>query len=153
MDHIDIDEVETGGFGRDVEMRPLTDALGAEDMAINHYRLDPGEGFSGGMHTHLDQEELFVILSGTATFETEDGEVEVGEGEAIRFAPGEYQTGSNEGEEPVEALALGAPGESTEVRVPVECRECGHDALAAVPGDDGMAFVCPECGTEADLPT
>ena len=153
MEHIEIDEVETGGFGRDAEMRPLTDALGTEDMAINHYRLDPGEGFSGGLHAHLDQEEVFVILSGTATFETEDGTVEVGEGEAIRFAPGEYQTGSNEGEVAVDALALGAPADSTEVRVPVECRECGHEALAAVPGDDGMAFACPECGTEADLPT
>ena len=104
MEHIEIDEVETGGFGRDAEMRPLTDALGTEDMAINHYRLDPGEGFSGGLHAHLDQEEVFVILSGTATFETESDAVEVGAGEAIRFAPGEYQTGSNDGEEPVEAL-------------------------------------------------
>ncbi|QZX98945.1 cupin domain-containing protein [Halobaculum rubrum] len=153
MEHIEIDEVETGGFGNDVEMRRLTDALGTEDMAINHYRLEPGEGFSGGLHTHLDQEEVFVILSGAATFETEDGTVEVGEGEAVRFAPGEYQTGSNEGDEAVDALALGAPADSTEVRVPVECRECGHEALAAVPDDDGMGFVCPECGTEADLPT
>ena len=153
MEHIDIDEAETGGFGRDVEMHRLTDALGTEDMAINHYRLDPGEGFSGGMHTHLDQEEVFVILSGTATFETEEGAVEVDQGEAVRFAPGEYQTGSNEGEAAVAALALGAPADSTEVRVPVTCRECGHDALAAVPGDDSMEFVCPECGTEADLPT
>lgn len=153
MEHIEIEDVEPGGFGGDATMRRLTGALGAEDLSINHYRLDPGEGFSGGKHTHLDQEELFVVLSGTATFDTEAGTVELDEGEAIRFAPGEYQTGYNDGDEQVEALALGAPANSTEIRVPVECRECGHDALAAVPGDDGMTFVCPECGTAADLPT
>ncbi|MFC7071320.1 cupin domain-containing protein [Halobaculum lipolyticum] len=153
MEHVDIDDVDEGGFGNGVTMRPLADPLGAEDLAINHYRLEPGEGFSGGLHTHLDQEELFVVLSGTATFETMDDEVEVGAGEAIRFAPGEYQTGRNEGEEPVEALALGAPANSTEVRVPAECRECGHDALAAIPAEDGMAFECPECGAAADLPS
>ncbi|MFC7096010.1 cupin domain-containing protein [Halobaculum marinum] len=153
MEHVDIDAVEESGFGNGVSVRRLTGALGAEDLAINHYQLEPGEGFSGGMHTHLDQEELFVILSGTATFETPDDTVVVDEGEAIRFAPGEYQTGSNDGDEPVEALALGAPADSTEVRVPVECRECGHEALAAIPAEEGMAFECPECGTEADLPT
>ncbi|MFC7137021.1 cupin domain-containing protein [Halobaculum litoreum] len=153
MEHVDIDDVAEGGFGNGVTMRKLADPLGAEDLAINHYELAPGEGFSGGMHTHLDQEELFVVLSGTATFETPEETVGVAAGEAIRFAPGEYQTGSNEGDEPVEALALGAPADSTEVRVPVECRECGHDALAAIPAEEGMAFECPECGTAADLPT
>ncbi|WP_284013896.1 cupin domain-containing protein [Halobaculum litoreum] len=153
MEHVDIDDVAEGGFGNGVTMRKLADPLGAEDLAINHYELAPGEGFSGGMHTHLDQEELFVVLSGTATFETPEETVDVAAGEAIRFAPGEYQTGSNEGDEPVEALALGAPADSTEVRVPVECRECGHDALAAIPAEEGMAFECPECGTAADLPT
>lgn len=153
MEHIAIDDVDPSGFGNDVAVRRLTGPLGADDLAINHYRLDPGERFSGGKHTHLDQEELFVVLDGTATFDTEEGTVEVDEGEAIRFAPGEYQTGYNDADDPVAALALGAPADSTEVRVPVECRECGHEALAAIPAEEGMAFECPECGTEADLPT
>lgn len=153
MEHVTIDDVDPSDFGNGVSVRKLSDPLAASDLAINHYRLDPGEGFSGGKHTHLDQEELFVVLSGTATFDTEEGAVEVDDGEAIRFAPGEYQTGYNDGDVAVEALALGAPANSTEVRVPVECRECGHDALAALPAEEGMAFECPECGTEADLPT
>lgn len=152
MDHIDIDEAERGGpTGSDVGMRPLGDPLGTDDVAVNFYRLEPGEGFSGGMHAHLDQEEVFVVVEGEATFETTDDEVTVGPREAIRFAPGEYQTGRNEGDTEVVALALGAPKESTEIRVPTACRECGNDTLAAEPSEDGIRFVCPECGAEADL--
>ncbi len=54
---------------------------------------------------------MFLVQSGTATFETEDGDVRVGAGEASRFAPGEWQRGHNEGDERVVALALGAPQE------------------------------------------
>jgi ribosomal protein S27AE len=29
-----------------------------------------------------------------------------------------------------------------------ECPECGNENMQAVPGDDGMRLVCPECETE-----
>ena len=147
MEHVSTDDVEAGGMS-DADVRGLAGPLGTEDVAINHYTLAPGERFSGGLHTHMDQEEVFYVLSGEATFETLDGEVAVGAGEAIRFAPGEYQSGKNAGDEPVTALALGAPKDSEDVRVPQECRDCGHENMRAVPGDDGFTLVCPECGTE-----
>ena len=50
--------------------RSLTRALGAEDVAINYYELDPGESFAFGYHRHADQEEVFYVLEGEATFET-----------------------------------------------------------------------------------
>jgi uncharacterized cupin superfamily protein len=73
--------------------RPVSRALGTEHFAMNYFELEPGESFSGGMHTHHDQEEVFYVQEGTATFETPDGEPVVREGELIRFAPGEYQKG------------------------------------------------------------
>ncbi|WP_435146799.1 cupin domain-containing protein [Halobaculum sp. P14] len=152
MEHVDIDDVEPSvPGGRDVDCRGLTAPLDTDGLALNYYRLSPGDSFSGGLHTHLDQEEVFVVVEGTATFETPDEEFAVGPNEAVRFAPGEYQTGRNEGDDDVVAFALGAPRDSTEIRIPLECRECGHDALAALPGDDGMQYECPECGTPADL--
>ncbi|WP_435129174.1 cupin domain-containing protein [Halobaculum sp. D14] len=152
MEHVDIDDVEPSvPGGRDVDYRGLTAPLDTDGLALNYYRLSPGDSFSGGLHTHLDQEEVFVVVEGTATFETPDEEFAVGPNEAVRFAPGEYQTGRNEGDDDVVAFALGAPRDSTEIRIPLECRECGHDALAALPGDDGMQYECPECGTPADL--
>ncbi|MCO8246550.1 MULTISPECIES: cupin domain-containing protein [unclassified Haladaptatus] len=156
MQRIDIDDVESGSMG-DADRRGLSDPLETEDMSINHYALEPGEAFSGGLHTHLDQEEIFYIVSGTATFETKpepDAEseiAEVGAGEAIRFPAGEYQQGRNESDDDVVALALGAPRDSTEVRVAQPCPECESDVLAFGMGDDGMYLECPDCGTTVEM--
>ncbi|MFB6298153.1 MAG: cupin domain-containing protein [Salinirussus sp.] len=66
------------------EKRSISKALGTEECAINYYELEPGETFGFGYHRHEKQEELFYLLSGTATFETERGEVSVSAGEVIR---------------------------------------------------------------------
>ncbi|MFC6724995.1 cupin domain-containing protein [Halobium palmae] len=97
MERVSAADVEEDSFAG-VTVSRLSDPLGTEDLAINHYRLAPGESFSAGMHTHLDQEEVFYVVEGTATFETEAGEVDVAAGEAVRFAPGDYQTGRNDAE-------------------------------------------------------
>ena len=159
MERVDTDDVTPVSAGdSDLDRRALSDPLGTTDLAINRYVLEPGEGFSGGLHAHLDQEEVFYVVDGTATFEhrpdaTADTEtVEVGPGEAIRFPPGEFQQGRNEGDERVVALALGGPKESSEVRIPLPCRECDSDVLAVDIGADGsMSYECPDCGTAADL--
>lgn len=153
MEKATVDEIEPRApGGSEVDRRGLADPLGAEDVAINRYVLEPGEGFSGGLHAHLDQEEIFYLVEGEATFETRpeptaDSEtVTVGAGEAVRFAPGEYQQGRNESDDRVVALAIGAPKDTTEGRVAQPCPACGHPALALVRTDEGMAFECPECG-------
>lgn len=148
MEKVTIDDVEPSAFGSDVDRRGLSDPLSTSDVAVNYYRLAPGERFSQGLHTHMDQEEVFVVVDGEATFETPDGELTVGEHEAVRFAPGEFQSGKNNGDRPVVAFALGAPRESEDVRVPQECPECGHENMRAVPADDGFTLRCPECDAE-----
>lgn len=150
MERVSIDEVDpsTTDDHRSHDRRVLTEALGTSDVAVVHYTLDPGERFSGSVHAHMDQEEVFLVVEGEATFETMDGEVTVGEGEAVRFAPGEYQSGKNDADRELVAFALGAPRESEDVRVPQECPDCGNDNMRAVPGDDGFDLVCPECGAE-----
>ena len=150
MEKVSIDDVEASAFGSDIDRRGLSDPLGTTDMALNRYRLDPGERFSGGIHAHMDQEEVFVIVEGEATFETMDGEVTVDEGEVIRFAPGEFQSGKNDSDGEVVAFAMGAPRDSEDVRVPQACPECGNDNMRAIPADDGFDLQCPECGEELD---
>lgn len=135
----------------------LSDPLGTTDFAINHYSLEPGERFSGGLHTHMDQEEAFFVVSGTATFEYTDEPlgttetVEVAPDAAVRFAPGEYQTGYNDGEEPVEALAFGAPRGGEDERIPGPCPACEHEWLQLTFEDNGVGAVCPDCGAEPDI--
>lgn len=129
--------------------RPVGDALGIEGFALHYYELGPGETFSTNLHTHLDQEEIFYVLNGTATFETDDGSIEVESGEAVRFAPGEYQHGRNDTDSRVAGLAMGAPRESEEGRI--ECPECGaREAPVVEWTDDRSAIVyeCPACEAE-----
>ena len=138
--------------------KPVSKVLGTEDFAMNYFELEPGESFSGGLHAHHDQEEVFYIQRGTATFDVrqsvddETERVAVGPDAAIRFEPGEFQRGVNRGEERVVGLALGAPGamhDWDEIESVVHCPECeretGHD-LAFV--DGRFEMTCGECGYE-----
>jgi mannose-6-phosphate isomerase-like protein (cupin superfamily) len=152
MQQVAIDAVEPATDGRGRERRGLTGGLGLTDVAVNHYTVAPGERVSG-LHGHGDQEEVFLVLEGTATFETYDGEegrvVEVDAGEAVRFAPGEYQSARNAGEEPLVCYALGAPPDSEDVRVPLACPDCGHGHVRPTLADDRTpVLACPDCDAE-----
>jgi transcription elongation factor Elf1 len=187
MEQVSIDAVDPAGGGGTVERHGLSDPLDTADVAINHYRLPPGERLAG-LHAHADQEEMFVVLAGTVTFETlpprrgepratgdpagtageprasgdpagATSERSVATGEAIRFAPGEFQSCSNDGPDPAVVLALGAPRHSRALRVPLTCPACGcgemglefeagEERLACPDCGEAVAPECPECGSE-----
>jgi len=144
-----------------VERCRLGDSLGTTGLALVRYRLAPGEGLPSGLHAHADQEEVFYVLAGTATFEflpalvdtgtgTDErsgSELTVRAGEAVRFAPGEFQSGRNGADRPLDLLALAAPRDSTDLRFPVDCPDCAHGELRLAARDDGPRFVCPACAT------
>jgi uncharacterized cupin superfamily protein len=149
MERVRIDDVDEEIDSATVK-RPLTDHLGAENLVLNYYELAPGDSFAFGYHEHADQEELFVIQSGTATFETEAGPVRVESGEVIRFAPGEFQRGWNRGEDRVEAIVLGAPAETGESVVLRECPACGEwtsQTFEWSPDRTTKRTLCKDCGT------
>jgi uncharacterized cupin superfamily protein len=148
MERVLIDSVEPSVRENEIVRRDLSDPLGTTDVAINHYRLAPGERFPGGLHAHMDQEEVFVVLEGEATYETMGGEITVREGEAIRFAPGEFQSGKNASDSELMVCAMGAPRDSEDIRIPIECLECDHDNMRLVLGGDRPTFVCPDCSAE-----
>jgi uncharacterized cupin superfamily protein len=150
MEHVDVDDVDDRMGPADVK-RDVSRALGATDMALNYYELAPGDAFGFGYHRHSDQEEVFYVVQGTVTFETEDGTVTADAGEAVRFAPGEWQLGTNEGDERVVALALGAPQDMGETTMLRECPDCeGQTENEIQMADDRSALVtiCGECGAE-----
>lgn len=132
-------------------MKPLTEPLGLTDMALNYYELEPGDSFAYAYHNHEVQEEAFFVVSGVATFDTEDGPVEVGPNEAVRFDREEFQRGWNRGEERVVALALGAPleyGTQVKLRFCPACDEETDTDLARADDEEAVVAVCKECGTE-----
>jgi len=150
MRKIDVSEMESRMGPADVS-RPLTDALGTTDVALNYYELAPGESTAYGYHVHSDQEEVFYPIEGTITFETVDGDVTVGAGEAVRFGPGEYQQSRNESDRRAVVLAIGAPKDAGETEVLDDCPECGQRTPQELSmADDRSAIVvtCEECGTE-----
>ena len=150
MERTRIDDIDSWMSPADSK-RSLSKALGADHLALNHYELAPGDAFGFGYHRHADQEELFYIMAGEATFETEDGDVVVGAGEAIRFAPGEWQLGRNEGDERVVALAIGAPADSGETEILRDCPDCGKRQpirIEATDDRDALVGICEVCGAE-----
>ena len=164
MEHVTVDDLPREPYDESLhtDRRDLSAALGTTDVAIARYALDPGERFSGSLHDHTHQEEVFVVLEGEASFEveTEDGtdQITVGADEAVRFAPGEFQTGRNDGDEPLVALAIGAPKDGGDVlvsRIPVlddrdvACPDCGLEYMRI--SREGPGLVCPECDARTEV--
>ena len=127
----------------------LSEPLGTDGLAINYFERAPGEPIGYCYHRHHEQEEVFYVLSGTATFETEDGDVPVGSGELIRFAPGEWQQGTNRGDDRLVVLALGAPRDQGPTDLRRECPSCGErtPAVSEWTGEEEV-FYCEVCGAE-----
>jgi len=148
MRDVTLDDLDTR-IGPASVSRPLSDALGTSNLAINYYELAPGESSAYGFHAHADQEEVFYVQSGTVTFRTADGDVTAAAGDLVRFGPGEYQRCVNEGAERATLLVVGAPREAGETDVLRHCEDCGTEtpqSLDLVDERDAVEAICEECG-------
>jgi quercetin dioxygenase-like cupin family protein len=90
-----------------IESRFARRNLNLEQSGLSYFRLDGGFRAPFG-HTHSEQEEIYVVLSGSARVAVEDEVVELRELDAIRIAPGATH-GMEAGPDGVELLAFGAP--------------------------------------------
>ena len=71
------------------EMRGITYAIGAEQVALTYRRLPQHTGSKGYYgHRHRTQEELYFVISGKLQFKLGDDIVEVGPHQAVRIPPG-----------------------------------------------------------------
>jgi mannose-6-phosphate isomerase-like protein (cupin superfamily) len=70
------------------EMRGITYAIGAEQVAITHRRMPRHTGSKGSYgHRHRTQEEIVFVLRGRLQFKLDDEIVELGRHDAIRIPP------------------------------------------------------------------
>lgn len=89
------------------------------------------------------------MLAGTATFETDGGASEVDAGEAVRFAPGDFQQGTNGSDSRVVAVVMGEPKKSEVSRI--ECPACDAREASKIEWTDdrsAIIFECRQCGSE-----
>ena len=102
-------EIVTLAFDGDERFQTLRGELVATSLGINMIRLKPRQ--RGRIHSHAEQEEIYVVLAGTLTLVIEGDEHEVGERQAVRVAPDERRQLVNTSSEPLVLLALGASGD------------------------------------------
>jgi mannose-6-phosphate isomerase-like protein (cupin superfamily) len=103
------DDVDDAYAGEDVpgEFRSLSDALGAEQLAVTLIRVPAHSDFEQGTgHFHDEIEELYLVTRGVLTMRFGDDVVAVEAGSVARVAPGTPRSHRNEGDEPVELWAV-----------------------------------------------
>jgi mannose-6-phosphate isomerase-like protein (cupin superfamily) len=91
----------------DLEFRAATKALGLTESSVSYQRVPPGYRFPYG-HTHMKQEEVYVVVRGSGRMKVDDEIVELKEWDAVRVPPGTWR-GYEAGPEGLEILVIGAP--------------------------------------------
>jgi quercetin dioxygenase-like cupin family protein len=95
------------GMAPDIEAHYARKPLGLANSGASYFKIAPGFRLPFG-HTHAEQEELYVVLSGALNVKAGDDVVELGELDAIRLPAG-LAHGMEAGPDGAEILAFGAP--------------------------------------------
>jgi mannose-6-phosphate isomerase-like protein (cupin superfamily) len=89
------------------EMRMMTAALGAEQVAFTHRRMPQHTGGKGSYgHRHKEQEEIYFVVSGTLQFKLDDDVVDVGAGTAVRVSAETWRSVWNDEPEDAELIIV-----------------------------------------------
>ena len=114
------DDVDNPYDGTDVpgEFRRLTEALGAEQLAVTLIRVPPHSDFEQGTgHTHSEIEELYIVAKGTITFRAAEHVQKISAPSVVRVSPGTVRSHRNEGDETVEIWAVSVKGHHDATKV------------------------------------
>jgi mannose-6-phosphate isomerase-like protein (cupin superfamily) len=104
----------------DLEFRAATKALELEESGLSYQRVPPRYRFPYG-HTHMKQEEVYVVVGGSGRMKVDDEIVELKEWDALRVPPGTWR-GYEAGPEGLEILVIGAPNLGEDPREDVDGR-------------------------------
>ena len=92
--------------GPEIEARFARKHLDSEHLGISHFRFAPGFKAVDGHH-HKEQEEAYVVLSGSGLIRLDDEQVELRRWDVVRVSP-EVVRGFEAGPEGLEILAVGS---------------------------------------------
>ena len=87
-------------------------SLGITAFGVNLVDIPPGEGIPEHNETDRDQEELFVVLSGSALLVIDGERIPAPTGTMARLDPEPRRTVVNEGDEVASVLIVSAPRSS-----------------------------------------
>ena len=91
------------------EMRGITYAIGAEQVAITYRRMPQHTGSKGSYgHRHKTQEEIYILVNGSARMKLDDELVEMTPLTAVRVSP-ETMRGYEAGPAGAELIVIGTP--------------------------------------------
>ncbi|GIU95861.1 MAG: hypothetical protein KatS3mg012_2318 [Gaiellaceae bacterium] len=99
------------------EMRLMTSALGAEQVAFTYRRMPQHTGGKGSYgHRHKEQEEIYFVASGRLQFKLGDEILELDKGAAVRVPPQTWRSVWNDEPEDAELVIVSkvVPGGSHE---------------------------------------
>ena len=95
------------GLSPNLESRFARAALGLEKSGMTYFKIAPNFRLPFG-HQHGEQEEVYVVLSGSARFKVEDEVLDLQRLDVLRV-PGSTRRGMEGGPKGAEILAFGAP--------------------------------------------
>lgn len=101
------DAASAFGLSPDLEARFARKPLESTKVAVSYQRLQPSFRIPFG-HKHAAQEEIYIVLSGSATAKVEDETIELQQWDALRVDP-DTMRGIEAGPEGVEFIAVGGP--------------------------------------------
>jgi mannose-6-phosphate isomerase-like protein (cupin superfamily) len=101
------DQAPKFGLAPNLEFRVAGTPLDAEQSAISYLRVAPNYRLTFG-HKHKQQEEIYVLVRGSARLKLDDEVVELGAWDAVRIAK-EIVRNVEAGPEGAELILFGAP--------------------------------------------
>jgi len=105
-----------GGLAPNVEARFAREPLGLKNSGVSRMRVKASFRVPFG-HTHAQQEEVYVVVKGSARLKLDDEVVELGPWDAVRIPPGVMRAVEG-GPEGVEMVLVGAPAPRDTEMVP-----------------------------------
>ena len=101
------DQAPKFGMAPDVEFRMARVPLACENSGLSYLRLAPNYRLPFG-HKHKQQEEIYILVGGSARMKLEDEIAELAQWTAVRV-PKDTTRGIEAGPEGAELLVTGAP--------------------------------------------
>ena len=95
------------GLAPGLESRFARVPLELTNSGLSHFRIGPDFRVPFG-HVHTEQEEVYVVVEGSARVKLDDEVLELGTWDAVRIPPGTWR-GMEGGPEGAQLLAFGAP--------------------------------------------